>query len=426
MPTTKSQSRMWLRTVAVISVLVLLVDMLVRNVLPHYPQLAMEQYVDVVVDELLLEWISLVAWPVIPLVGLTLWVAPFVKQRRQQTRAFAVLSFLLFVVGWLTDATGRMVLTQPVIGNGLGLAGAGLQMAAAMVYLAGVWRSVSRPLVPSVADLLLQFGALWLLGATGMHFAYNLGLTLDYHGPEYLRAFVALHGCFVMGFVGNTGIWLMHSLLPRFFGLAELRGRSVRSMLFYNIVLAAWGMGLAWCVQYPVTWVRLPLALVSVALPAASIYLLVDLELTGLLGASTQTARRSLGRVAAAVAMVGMVMGAVLAGGIGFWLGASSEVIVPEAAQALRDVLRLGFGSNLTAMLFICLLGARAVGGVRTALIAGPLLINIGTLLLMLAVQLLSPLTNLDLTSPVAYAEWLTGIAHGLWALWVLITAPWS
>ena len=417
---------MWLRTVAVISVLVLLTDMLVRNVLPHYPQVGLDQYVDVVVDELLLEWISLVAWPVIPLVGLTLWVAPFVKQRRQQTRAFAVLSFLLLVLGWLADGTGRMVLTQPVIGNGLGLAGAGLQMGAAMVYLAGIWRSVSRPLVPSVVDLLLQFGALWLLGAAGMHFAYNLGVTLDYHGREYLRAFVALHGCFVFGFVGNTGIWLMHSLLPRFFGLAELRGRSVRPMLFYNIVLAAWGMGLAWCVQFPLTWVRLPLALVSVALPAATIYMLVDLELTGLLGSSTQTGRRFLGRAAAAVAMVGLVMGAVLAGGIGFWLGASSEVIVPEAAQALREVLRLGFGSNLIIMLFVCLLGARAVGGVRTALVAGPLLINIGTLLLILAVQLLSPLTNLDLTGPVAYAEWLTGIAHGLWACWVLITAPWS
>lgn len=426
MPTQKSQARVWLRTVAAVSVLVMLADVLVRKVLPHHPQAGLDHYINVVVDQLVLEWISLIAWPVIPVAGLALWVAPFLKQRGQQTRALARASFLLFVLGWLMDAAGRMVLTEPVIGNGLGLAGAGLQMAAAMLYLAGVWRAVSRPLVPSVVDILLQFGTLWLLGATGMHFAYSLGVTLDYRGHEYLRAFVALHGCLALGFIGNTGIWLMHSLLPRFFGLAELRGRSMRSMLSYNIVLAAWGLGLAWCVQFPLTWVRLPLALVSIALPAATVYLLVDLGLIGLLGTPTQTSRRSLGRVTGAVAMAGMVLGAALAGGLGFWLGASSEVIVPSTAGALRDILRLGFGSNLAVMLLVCLLGARAVGGLKTALIAAPLVVNIGALLLILGIQLASPLTNMDLTGPIAYAEWLTGVAHGLWAFWVLLTAPWS
>ena len=103
---------MWLRSVAVISVLVLLTDMLVRNVLPHYPQVGMDQYVDVVVDELLLEWISLVAWPVIPLMGLTLWVAPFVKQRRQQTRAFAVLSCCSWSVGSLMQPGAWCLLSR--------------------------------------------------------------------------------------------------------------------------------------------------------------------------------------------------------------------------------------------------------------------------------------------------------------------------
>ncbi len=380
------------------------------------------KYMAIVVDSRTLDWLSFMAWPAFMLIGVSMWLVPQLKEVRDQAGTRARICFWLLLLGYVTDAVGRAVLTGPVIGNGLAVFGSAMQLGGAVVYLWATWQDVFRSLHPSVRDILLRVGALWFLGAVAVHFASNVSAALEYGGVVYLRSSGAVYEGFALGFVCNTGLWLLVSIMPRFLGTQEPRRRAVNSIVAYNVLLVMWVLGEAWSLPYPYTWVRMPLALTGLGLAAATVYMLRDLSALEYLGARVEDGRRALAKVAASVAVVSVLVAVTIIAGIGVWLGSTSEVLLPPVSHGLREVLRTGLGSYLLITLFVGLLGPQAAAGVKGVLVWSAIVVIGLALAMHVGVNLLVPLTALDLGAIERAASWGSGAGHLLLALWLLVT----
>jgi len=411
-----------LRLFACAGAVLLCADMLAFRLLGHNGTAGVSEYVGIAVDSRILDWLSFMAWPAFVLIGVSMWLAPQLKEVRDEAGTRARICFSLLLLGYVTDAVGRMLVTEPVIGNVLAMFGSAMQLGAAVVYLRATWQYVGRSLHPSVRDILLQIGALWLLGTVAVHFAYNVSAAVEYAGVVYLRSSDAVYKGFALGFVGNTGLWLLASIMPRFLGTQEPRRRAVNSIVAYNVLLVMWVLGEAWCLPYPYTWVRLPLALTGLGLAAVTLYMLRDLSALEYLRARAEDGRRALAKVAASVAVVSMLAAVTIIAGIGVWLGSTSEVSLPPVSHTLREVLRMGLGSCLLTALFVGILGPQVVAGVKRVLVWAAV-VTIGlALAIHVTVDLLVAVTGLDLGAIEMAASWGSGAGHLLLALWLLVT----
>jgi len=412
-----------LKRFACASAILLGADVVVfRLLLPNRIWLA--DYPIPTIDASIADWLSLIAWPAFAVAGITLWLLPHMKQRPREDWTRARVSLWLLFFGCLIEGLARTLLNMPVIGNGVAMLGSVMQLGGTMLYVAAIWAGISRSLHPAARDVLLQMGAVWFLVSVGLHFAYNMSLALEYTASAYLRSVDALYAGFALGFIGNTGLWLLTSVMPQFLNTREPRPRVISGVLTYNVVLLLWVLGEAWALQYPYTWVRLPLALAGLGTAGVTIYLLTDLSAFRYLGAQVTAPRRVLAKVTAGAAVVGMVASVAIVAAIGVWLGSTSDVWVPNISHALQEVLRVGVGTFLLMAMFISFLGPRAGTGARGGVLWLAIVLVTGGLVTQAGVNLLVPLTALDLAHIQNVAGGVLAAGHLLVVMWLLVSAP--
>jgi hypothetical protein len=414
-------SRFVLRMCVLVSALLLASDMLAFSMV-GYPALVHTYGLFAQgVDGHIIQWLSLLAWPTFLLLGLTLWLVAKLKELEADLKLYAKAWFWLFLTGYVVEAAGRLVLARPILGNGLAVAGSALALAAAFVYVAAMWRSVNDVLHRSIGDVLLQIGALWLLAALALHFTYNLHLTMDYGTQAYERAAGVVVQALVLGFVLNTGLWLTVAVLPAFLDIRRPNARAVGGIISYNIVLTGWVIGEAWCLQYPYTWVRLPLGLTGLALVGVTLYMLSDLGTFSYFTGRPHDERRLLSKLAACACIVSLLAAIGLIAGLGIWLGATNELVIPDNVdRALSDLLRLGVGTYLLISICAGFLGPKAMTGLRRWLVWGALAVTTLALAGQVTMSLIAPLTDMDLTLAEMTLRKASGIGHLLLAAWLL------
>lgn len=368
-----------------------------------------------------LEWLSFLAWPAFPLMGIALWLVPQLKERQHVGRARVSACFLLMLAGILLETAARTLLSVPIIGNGLALLGSTLQLGAAAVYLLSVWHDTSRSVHPSVRDTLLQIGAVWLFGCVAVHLAQNLTLTIDYGNALYAQISIGLYKGFALGFVGNTGLWVLISTMPHFLDTREPTVRPGNVVAAHNLLLLAWVLAEVWSLHFPYTWVRLPLALVGFSLAGATFHLLSNLRVFDYLTAQHTERRRAIAQVAAAAFVLCMLASTAIVAVMGVWLGSSNQVALPHIGLGLREILQAGMGSYLIIGLFVSFLGDACVGGIKR-LLAFTAIISVGMgLVVTAAASFAAPLTALDI-SPITLAGiQVTSIGHVVVGLWLLV-----
>ncbi len=419
----RSSRKSVLRLFGCTGALLLAADMLAFKLLGENGTGSFSEYMVVVVDSRVLDWLSFMAWPAFVLIGVSMGVVPQLKEVQDKAGTRGRLCFWLLVVGYLVDAAGRTVLTGPVIGNGLAVFGSAMQLGGAVVYLWATWQDIWRSLHPSVRDILLQAGTLWLLGGVAVHFTHNVAAAMEYGSLVYLRSSDAVYQGFALGFVANTGLWLLSTIMPRFLGIPQPRQRAVSSIVAYNVLLVLWVFGESWCLAYPYTWVRLPLTLTGLGLAGVTAYMLRDMSALNYLGARVKDGRRVLAKVASFAAMVSMLGAVTIIAGIGVWLGSTNDVSLPLLHYAVKEVLRTGLGSYLLIALLVGFLGQQATAGVKRVLVWS----SIGAIGLAVAaevgVTLVVPMTMLlDLGALRSAACWANGAGHLLLALWLFVS----
>ena len=422
--TNEASSRYVLRMCVWVSAALLAADMLAFRMI-GYPALAQRDGVFAQgVDGRVLEWLSLLAWPTFIVMGLAMWLVAKLKELEPHLQLYTKVSLGLLLAGYVLEATGRLVLTGPTIGNGLAVVGSGLALTGALVYLAAMWRSVSHPMHRSIGDMLLQIGGLWLLASLALHFTYNLRLTTDYSTQGYERAAGVVCQALVLGFVVNTGLWLLVAVLPAFLDIRGPNARAVGGIVSYNVVLVGWVIGEAWCLQYPYTWVRLPLGLTGLALVGATLYMLSDLGALSYFSGRPRDERRLVSKIAACACVVSILAASGVIAGIAIWLGATNELTIPRNLDhGLSDLLRLGVGSYLLVSVCAGFLGPKAITGVRRWLVWSAVVVIGVALVAHVTVNLTALLTDLDLNPLEMAVRKASAIGHLLLAAWLLAAA---
>ncbi len=370
-------------------------------------------------DERVARYFQFVAWPTFGVMGFVLWLLPLLKEQVANSRTLSVTCFWLMLSGIVTGTAGSVLVTQPLINNALCMLGGTLMLAGSISYTVVVWWSITRTLHPSVTDGLVQCGALWLLAVTAIYFVSTIGRTLGISDTIYLRVSHPLIKSLGIGFIGNSGFWLLSTILPRFLQVEAPRQRIVQAIGTMNGLLVLWVLGESWSTAYPNTWVRLPVALVGVAFVGAVLYLLLQTGALGYFTGIVPDARRACSRMWASAFVVCTFAASIVIAGIGIRFGSSNEVAMPEAQALVRELMHVGMGTFLLLCLGVSLLGSGAVDGWRGRLCWwGGGIVMIG-LMGYVVVQLVSLMTNIDVNSIEPLAQYASGIGHLMIALWL-------
>ncbi len=365
-------------------------------------------------------WLLTLLFPGLPLVALVQWLLPQLKQRSRQLRWYTIACMVGLVVGIITEALGAPVLDRPVIGGALRLAGSVIQLVAAAVYLAGVWRAIMRSLHMSVADTLFRIGALWLFAVTLLHFSYSLASAMEIHVEFLRRASFCVDIALLMGFGLNSILGIFVVFMPRFLQIQRPDPRSINSVVTFNVILAAWVAGTAWSVQFPHTWVRLVLSLVSLAVAGGMVQMLFRLRANEWISAALGSARQIIARISLMVTIFSAVSAAVIVMGFGLWLGATDAVGAENLEVVATQILLIGVGRFGLIAAFAGLLGP-AAGRKAVAWMAYSSMFALGIALITRTLtELGSPLTAYQFSYENLFAQIALAAGHIILALWLL------
>ncbi|MFP3904573.1 MAG: hypothetical protein ACLFWB_10070 [Armatimonadota bacterium] len=365
-------------------------------------------------------WLLTLLFPSLPIVALVQWLLPQIKQRSRQLRGFTVSCLLGLVVGIVTEALGATVLDLLILGGALRLAGSVIQLAAAAIYVAGVWRALTRSLHMSVADTLFRAGALWLFAACILHFSYILAAAMDIHLEFLQRASFCVDISLLMGFGLNSVLGIFTVFMPHFLQMQSPDPRSINVIITFNVILAAWVGGAAWSLQYPYTWVRLLLSVVSLAVGGGMLHLVFRLRANEWVSATPDNTRQLIAKIALLVVSISAVSAAVVIMGFGLWLGATDAVGAENVEAVANRLLLIGVGSFGLLGIFVGLLGPFA-GRRAVAWMAYAAMLALALGLLTRTLTALgAPLTSYQFTHENLFGQIALGTGHAIFALWLL------
>jgi hypothetical protein len=371
-------------------------------------------------DAIALEWLSFVAWPTFLLAGIVLWLLPQLKGRSGAYWGRTVIILSLLLVGIFAETAARMTVLASFAEGILMVIGAALQTAAAVAYLLAIRQDTTHSLHPSIHDMLLQIGAVWLVGLLSLHTAQTAAFAAGSDSILLVQMHVGLYKGLALGFVGNTSLWLLISTMPHLLDTREPPVRSSGVIVTYNLLLIAWIFGEIWSLHYPYTWVRLPLTLVGIAFGVSVVRLLSHLRVFDYLRAPVRDKRRLVVRTSVAAFVASILASAAIIAALGVWLGSTQQVVWPYMGYALRELTQLGMGSYILAAILIALTEPSPVDGKRYLLLWG-LIIVVGIGLV--ATVLVSALGTV---APAAFYPWaqlatrVSAVGHLLVALWLM------
>lgn len=273
--------------------------------------------------------------------------------------------------------------------------------------------------------MLLQIGAIWLVGSLSIHTAQTVAFVVGFDGVLLVQMYVGLYKGLALGFVGNTALWLLISTMPHFLDTREPAVRPTGIMATYNLLLIVWIFGEVWSLHYPYTWVRLPLTLIGVGFIAATVRFLACLRIFDYLAASSGDKRQFAVRTNVATFVVSLLASAAIIAALGVWLGSTHQVVWPYAGYGLRELTQLGMGSYLLIAILAALSGPQSVGGNRHLLLWGFFTITgIGLVFTVLVSALGGLPTSADFQAKAQLAVQVSAAGHIVAAVWLAVCMP--
>ncbi|MFO7946492.1 MAG: hypothetical protein R6V19_06750 [Armatimonadota bacterium] len=367
-------------------------------------------------------WLLSLLFPGLPLVALVQWLLPQLKQRTGQLRWYTISCLLGMTLGIVTETLGATVLDLRIVGGALRLAGSVIQLVAAAVYLAAVWRAIVRSLHMSVGDTLFHIGAIWLFAATLLHFSYSLASAIGIDLTFLQRASFCVDIALLMGFGLNSVLGILVVFMPHFLQMQTPDPRGINSIITFNVILAVWVATAAWSVQFPHTWVRLVLSLVSLGVAGGMTHALFSLRANTWVSAAPGGTRQTIAKISLVVTMLSALAAAVVIMGFGLWLGATDALGADNLEAVTILLLMVGVGSFGLIAVFVGFLGPpagrKAVGWMAYVAMLG---LALG-LITRTLIELGSSLTLYQFTYENLFGQIALAAGHIIFALWLLFS----